>query len=272
MTTRNPRIRWFLALLIGTTLGGDGRSQQAPLDPDSMFRQLDVDGDGKLTVAEGGPGAQQFVRRLLEMSDKRPDQALDRAEFERLVERHRRGAAADRRTTGGRPTSERLPESRAVERSDEAERAPAARRSPTSQARPSAPPAPSRSDSSLAGRLAGVWRGWVVDGRGENPNTGHMEMELRVEGNRMTGREIGTSRAPGGLGDGTFTVAAGADANSGTLDAVATTGQHRGRAYPGIFQLDGPTLRWCVNNRSTARPTDFETGRGNYFLILQKQP
>lgn len=85
----------------------------------------------------------------------------------------------------------------------------------------------------------------------------------------MVGREIGAMRAPQGLGDGTFTI--DGDGDSGTLDAVATSGQHKGRSYPGIFTLADGTLRWCVNNRDGDRPTEFETGRGKYFLILKKQ-
>ena len=106
-------------------------------------------------------------------------------------------------------------------------------------------------NATLQNRLAGTWRGWVVDGRGENPNAGHMEMELRVEGNRMFGREVGSNRAPEGLGDGTFVVTG--TGNSGILDAVQTAGQHAGREYPGIFEIDGDTLKWCVNNRNGSR-------------------
>ena len=98
-----------------------------------------------------------------------------------------------------------------------------------------------------------------------------MQMELRIEGQRMVAREIGTSRAPGGLGDGTFVV--GGTVDSGTLDAVATSGQHPGKEYPGIFELEGDTLRWCVNNhnRQVQRPAAFETGRGFYYMVLHRQ-
>lgn len=117
--------------------------------------------------------------------------------------------------------------------------------------------------------LAGTWRGWVVDGRGENPNAGHMEMELRIEGNRMVARELGANRPQDGMGEGTYVVTG--SGNSGELDATGTTGQYDGNEYLGIYEIDGDTLRWCVGNRGRPRPRDFETGRGNYLMILRKQ-
>lgn len=269
-----------LASLLSVSLLGDASSQQGPSgpqDPDQIFRQLDVNGDGKLTLDEGGPGSQQFVRRLLEMAKKAPTDSISREELRRLAEQHRRGAPANP-APPSRPDQPR-PDVASPDAPRGAE-SPGARPTRTSP-RTSAGAGTRRSSGASSGagsdlsrdelqtRLAGTWRGWVVDGRGENPNTGHLEMELRVEGNRMVGREIGTMRAPQGLGDGTFTIDGNGD--SGTLDAISTSGQHKGRSYPGIFALADGTLRWCVNNRNGDRPTEFETGRGNYFLILRKQ-
>jgi uncharacterized protein (TIGR03067 family) len=108
-----------------------------------------------------------------------------------------------------------------------------------------------------------------VDGRGENTNTGHMEIELTITGNRIAGREVGTNRAPpGGLGGGTFTMTG--DGRSGQLDADATEGPNHGRHYQGIFQLEGDVLRWCVSNRERQRPEAMATDRGNYLLILRR--
>jgi uncharacterized protein (TIGR03067 family) len=116
--------------------------------------------------------------------------------------------------------------------------------------------------------LDGTWRGWVVRGRGEDTNSGEMEMELVVRGNQMEARELGTNRAPGGLGAGTYTVGAG---GAGTLDAVQTTGQESGRNYIGVYEVTGDTLRWCVTGRNRTRPTTMATDRGNYLLVLRRQ-
>ena len=127
----------------------------------------------------------------------------------------------------------------------------------------------SGSNSGTRNALAGTWRGWVVDGRGENTDGGHLQMELRIEGNQMTAREIGTNRAPEGLGNGTFTISG--DGKSGNLDATGSSGRHDGVEYLGIYEVNGSTLRWCVGNRGRARPNIMETGRGNYLMVLRKE-
>lgn len=127
-----------------------------------------------------------------------------------------------------------------------------------------------RSSSPAGAGLEGVWRGWVVRGRGEDPNSGEMEVELTIRGGQIDGRELGTNRAPqGGLGSGTFTMAG--DGTSGTLDAVQTSGPESGRNYMGVYEFDGDTLRWCVTGRNRQRPQTMATDRGNYLLILRRQ-
>ncbi len=265
---RVGRVAWWFTVWGATLLATLGASrtsvaQTTGPDPADLLRQFDADGDGKVTVAEGGPGAQQFVRRMLEMAGKNANDSLSLDDIRRVVELHRRQS---QRTPPGanvaKPPASNQP--RASRPADSPPSPTPTRTHPARSERPATPSGP------LQARLAGTWRGWVVDGRGENPDSGHMQMELRVEGNRMFGREIGTQRAPQGLGDGEFTITGSGDA--GTLDAVATTGQHAGREYPGIFCLEGDTLRWCVNNRNGSRPSEYETGRGNYYLILRRQP
>lgn len=133
---------------------------------------------------------------------------------------------------------------------------------------------PERPAGNAAGRvgqatIAGTWRGWVVRGRGEQPNEGEMEIELTITGNRIVGRELGTRRAPGGIGSGTFTI--DGDGKSGNLDSEGTSGPQDGRTYLGIYELNGNTLRWCVSNRGRQRPEQLATDRGNYLLVLQRE-
>lgn len=247
MTTRNrPLTSWLLVALAATTT--EAQPPPPATDAEAMFRTLDADRDGVLTVGEGGPGTQQTIRRLFEMTGTPATRGIGLDEFRMIHDRQRRRSPPP------------APEPRPI-RSETPARQPGAARDPRA-ASPAGPAAP---------RLQGTWRGWVVDGRGENPDTGHLQMELRIEGNRMVARELETKRAPEGLGEGTFVVDATGD--SGTLDAVATGGRHAGKEYPGIFSLEGDTLRWCVNNhnRRTRRPEEFETGRGFYFMVLRRQ-
>jgi len=241
----------------------DGQStspRSPPSDADRIFRDLDANRDGVLTLGEGGPGIQQMIRRLLDMARKPQSGSISLDEFRVIHAQHVRSTAGAQRLDSRRQEQPVPP------------RAAAGRPGSSSQrsGRPTVP-GPGPVAAPISAQLQGTWQGWVVDGRGENPNTGHMQMELRVEGQRMVAREIGTSRAPGGLGDGTFVVVG--TAGSGTLDAVATSGQHPGKEYPGIFELEGDTLRWCVNNhnRQTQRPAAFETGRGFYYMVLRRQ-
>lgn len=127
----------------------------------------------------------------------------------------------------------------------------------------------SRSNSSARDPGPSVWRGWIVNGRGENPNAGHLEMELTIAGNRMIARELGTQRAPQGLGSGTFVM--NGDGRTGTLDATQTDGPNVGRIYLGLFQIEGDVLRWCVSNRNGERPRDMATAAGTYLMVLRRQ-
>ena len=97
-----------------------------------------------------------------------------------------------------------------------------------------------------------------------------MELELTIHGNKIDVQELSTKRAPGGLGSGTYTMTG--NAKSGTLDAAQTTGPQAGRTYRGVYEVTGNTLKWCVTGRNRTRPTTMATDKGNYLLILKRQP
>lgn len=218
------------------------------------------------SAATNGPrsgGPMRFtrveLRRLLDdfdRVDRDNDGALSPDEMQAALNRGPGSAApgrggamprdeATKSTPGSRPTGTNPP----------------ARSKAASGARPSASRAPAGNSP-----LAGLWRGWVVNGRGENPNSGPMQMELFVEGNRMVARDL---RGGDGLGEGVFEVAA--TGSSGTLDANGTSGQQAGKQFLGIFELNGDELRWCVGNQGRPRPRQFATNTGNYFMILRRQ-
>jgi len=113
----------------------------------------------------------------------------------------------------------------------------------------------------------GTWRGFVVEGRGENPNRGPLELELTVKGNTMSAFDVREKKS---LGEGTFML----DPNKKLKEITATgsVNMARSRTYKGIYELNGDTLRWCVDNINQGPPTEFISRRGQFLLILKRVP
>jgi uncharacterized protein (TIGR03067 family) len=318
----------LVASIIAGVVPGTLFAQAPAIDADTMFRQLDINQDGRLSLDEAGPNARPMYERIFEMAGKPATGSVSRAEFQQVFERHRAGAGnrpmpmpgtppapMPSPPPGATPTSERSPshgtadlppvlrladtnsdrklsrnewsrlmqlfnrwdtnkdgeldmgELQAAASGNSAAAANSDNASSSSSAtrRSELNSAPSATNSSSPT----VYRGWVVSGRGDNPTEGQMQIEVTVVGNRVTGREVGTNRAPpGGLGAGTWTMSG--DGRSGNLDADCTEGPNQGRHYLGIYEIQGNTLRWCVSNRERQRPDTMATDRGNYLMILDR--
>lgn len=112
---------------------------------------------------------------------------------------------------------------------------------------------------------AGLWRGAIVEGRGQNPNAGR-RIELLIDGNRIAGRDVGRRADDANLGTGTFL--ASGKPNAGFLDAQYADG----RVCRGIFEMRGDTLYWCVSNRGEQRPDEFVTANGFWLMVLKRVP
>lgn len=113
--------------------------------------------------------------------------------------------------------------------------------------------------------IQGTWEGFVVDGKGDRPNSGVMHIRLEIQGNRMTGTDLREKKA---LGEGTFQIRP----DRRELDATGNViGAGNNRTYLGIYTLEGDTLRWCVNNFNVkTRPTDLETKKAQFLMILKR--
>lgn len=115
-------------------------------------------------------------------------------------------------------------------------------------------------------KFVGVWKGFAVEGKGENPDRGPVQLEITVTEKTMHGIQIkGGERID--HGEGNYTLALGADPKQ--LDAAKTVQRGRGQAFVGIYELDGDTLKWCVSPQKV-RPTTFETKKGQFLLILKR--
>lgn len=124
-----------------------------------------------------------------------------------------------------------------------------------------------RSDSPARQSLVGVWKGYTVEGRGENPDRGPVKLELRITTNTIQGIEFkGTNVV--NHGEGEYALDLGRDPRH--LDAWKTNERGRRQSYLGIYSLEGDTLKWCVSPQKV-RPETFETKKGQ-FLVIVKRP
>jgi len=116
--------------------------------------------------------------------------------------------------------------------------------------------------------LAGVWKGWVVEGQGTEPRQRRMRIEMTIKGNTITCIEDGKKD----LGAGTFTVKSTREGKQ--LDATRTRGpdSRAGTTYLGIYTLENGTLKWCVGSPpGRTRPTEMRSKTGQFLMILTKE-
>jgi len=116
-------------------------------------------------------------------------------------------------------------------------------------------------------QFVGEWQGFVVEGKGENPNRGPVKLSLKITAAGI----IATQDKDGDLGEGSFTF--DLTATPHTIDARRTKAPGAGQTYLGIYELDGDTLKWCSANPRKERPTQFETkgGAGQFLMILKRK-
>jgi len=115
-------------------------------------------------------------------------------------------------------------------------------------------------------RFVGVWRGFTVEGQGENPDRGPVKLRITITEKTMHGIQI---KDDGDIdhGEGEYTLDLAADPPR--LDAAKTRGRGRRQAYIGIYTLEGDTLKWCVSPQKV-RPETFETKKGQFLVILKR--
>lgn len=127
-----------------------------------------------------------------------------------------------------------------------------------------------RPNESQPTELAGTWDGYVVEGRGENPNRGPVHLRLVIGENRITAFDLSGPNKNQPLGSGTYRVGPATPLPELDATGIVLPGK-RARTFIGVYQLDGDTLKWCVDNRGKERPNEFRTGGGKYLIILKRQ-
>jgi len=114
--------------------------------------------------------------------------------------------------------------------------------------------------------LDGLWRGFVVNGRGENPNAGQTHLELLIRGNQIMARRLDGGGGP--LGQGIYKMTPGKVIQMDAMGAVGGAG--RPKTYLGICEVGNDTLKWCVSNPGGRRPAQYET-KGQQFLLMLRR-
>jgi len=114
--------------------------------------------------------------------------------------------------------------------------------------------------------LNGVWRGFVVEGKGEQPNRGSVHLELTIKGNQITSRRL--DGQGGSLGQGVYQIAT---ERFYLLDATEVRARGKGRTYLGICKFGPDLMKWCVATPGNKRPADFETKGSQFLLVLKRQ-
>ncbi|NUQ62824.1 MAG: hypothetical protein HUU20_10065 [Pirellulales bacterium] len=114
--------------------------------------------------------------------------------------------------------------------------------------------------------LDGVWRGFVVEGKGELADRGSVKLELTIKGNRISAERLDGEQ--GFLGQGTYRIRTGKPM---MMDGTETRNRGKGRSYLGICEIEADTIQWCVATPGNKRPKDFETKGQQFLLILKRQ-
>lgn len=129
---------------------------------------------------------------------------------------------------------------------------------------PGAAQAPEAARDALLGR----WTGWVVEGRGEQPNRGPARITEMV----ITKEQIRARDDQRSMGYGQYRQYR--RQSPAHLDAYGLEGPTRGKTYLGIFSLRGDTLYWCAANPGRPRPVELATKRGDgqYLMVLRRVP
>lgn len=114
--------------------------------------------------------------------------------------------------------------------------------------------------------LDGVWRGFVVEGKGEQPDRGPTHLELTIKGDHISAQKLDGEAGP--LGEGSYKIKSG---RLTFLDATEIRTEGKRRTYLGICKATPDELRWCVATPGSRRPAVFQSRGQQFLLILKRQ-
>jgi uncharacterized protein (TIGR03067 family) len=116
--------------------------------------------------------------------------------------------------------------------------------------------------------LEGTWEGFAVMGKGERPNEGPVHVRITITDGKISAVDLNNKEKDMGMGS--FKIDPTKAVKEIDATGIVLPGK-RERTFLGIYEVDKETLRWCVDNRQKDRPTQFETVKGNYLLVLKRK-
>ncbi len=114
-------------------------------------------------------------------------------------------------------------------------------------------------------KLDGVWTGFTVLGKGEEPDRGPVHLKLTIKGERVAAERLDGQELP--MKEGTVKLTPGKPMQ---MDGTTVSARGRAQRFLGIAELNGDTLRWCVSTPNNPRPTEFETKSPSFLVILKR--
>lgn len=119
-------------------------------------------------------------------------------------------------------------------------------------------------------KFEGTWEGYAVEGRGEKSDRGPVHLRLIIKEDKINAIDLGSTEKNKDMGNGTYKVDPSKSVKEIDATGIVLPGK-REKTYLGIYELEGDTLKWCVDNRGKERPTEFRTFGGKYLLIMKRQ-
>jgi len=116
--------------------------------------------------------------------------------------------------------------------------------------------------------LEGTWEGYAVEGSGERPDRGPVHLQVTITDSKISAVDLGGGKKD--MGSGMYKIDLTKPVHQIDATGIVLPGK-RERTFLGIFELNGDTLKWCVDNRQKERPTEFRTAGGKYLLILKRK-
>ncbi|MBM4039307.1 MAG: TIGR03067 domain-containing protein [Planctomycetes bacterium] len=124
---------------------------------------------------------------------------------------------------------------------------------------------PGKKDEAVP-KLDGVWTGFTVLGKGETPDRGPVHLKLTIKGDHVDAERLDNQQLP--MKEGTYKITPGKPME---MDGTSVNPRGRGQTFLGIAELSGDTLKWCVSTPNNPRPTEFETKKPSFLVILKRQ-